>query len=80
MITKFCLVHECTYLCIKVQVAGPVEVEDLVEAEPAAVEEELGDPRVGDDAVAVVRHVGHAGAPRDTTQAGRGELGNCFAE
>ena len=62
------------------QVASSVEVEDLVEAEPAPVEEELRDPGVGDDPVAVVGHVDHAAAPRDAAQARRRELGHSFAE
>ena len=79
-ITKFSFVHEGADLGIKVQVASSVEVEDLVEAEPAPVEEELRDPGVGDDPVAVVGHVDHAAAPRDAAQARRRELGHSFAE
>ena len=41
---------------IRIRFACAVEVEDLIEAEPAPVEEELRTDPVGDDAVTVLGH------------------------
>ena len=55
-VLQLSLVDQGADLSIKVEAAGPVEVEDLIKAEPAPVEEELRGETVRDDAVAVLGH------------------------
>ena len=62
------------------KVSSAMKVEDLIEAEPAPAEEELGRESVAGDSITVLNHGADISTPGDLAKSGGGKLSDGLPE